>query len=466
MIGVEYDDEYAVQEVFQLLKVPWEWYTPTSTYDVVITKNSHISDACNVINLANNDLIKKVADTLNDGLPRNRTPICEEYLEALRQQIKRFSPLIEIPPIPWGYTYSLALTHDVDITSVRERSVPSVLYAAYNCILQRRPLEGARIVLAKLGLAEDPWDLFETWRALEEKHQVKSTFYFLPRNGHAGIGSPKIRAGHYSIDDVPIKELTAGGWEVGVHGIDNWIDRGSANAERISLLKDARVKVGTRVHWLHFDEGTWQILDDAGYEYDSTFGYNEDVGFRAGTLQVYKPRGVERLLELPLHIQDVSLFGRYCWLTTEKGCERVDCLSLDEDEAYRTCNAILDQALRYGGVVTVLWHSDCLAAPRDWGDVYTGIINRAKADNAWITRAIDIVDWFRMRRCVRLDYSKTKDQLSITVAGLEPARSLPPLRLRIHVDPEQVRHIDAEYVCGDGYVDIRCDREQVNVVLA
>ncbi|MFY1644979.1 hypothetical protein ACK11Z_14710, partial [Methanoculleus bourgensis] len=121
MIGVEYDDEYAAQEVFQLLKVPWEWYTPTSTYDVVITKNGHISKAGNVIDLADNDLIKKIADTLNEGLPRNRTPICEEHLDALRQKIKRFSPLIEIPPIPWGYAYSLALTHDVDITSVRER---------------------------------------------------------------------------------------------------------------------------------------------------------------------------------------------------------------------------------------------------------------------------------------------------------------------------------------------------------
>ncbi len=70
------------------------------------------------------------------------------------------------------------------------------------------------------------------------------------------------------------RNWTAGGWEVGVHGIDNWTDKASADAERISLLKDARVKVGTRVHWLHFDEGgTWQILDDAGYEYDSTFGY-------------------------------------------------------------------------------------------------------------------------------------------------------------------------------------------------
>jgi hypothetical protein len=468
MIGVEYDDEYAVQEVFQLLKVPWEWYTPASasTYDVVIAKNGHIPKACNVIDLTGNDLIKKIADTLNEGLPPSRRPICEEYLDALRQQLKRFTPLIEIPPVPWGYNYSLALTHDVDITSVRERSFPSVLYAAYNCFRQRKFLEGTRIILAKLGLVEDPWNLFVAWRALEEKHQVKSTFYFLPRSGHAGIGSPKIRAGHYSIDNLPIEELTLGGWEVGIHGIDNWIDKASADAERISLSRDARVRVGTRVHWLHFDEGTWQILDDAGYEYDSTFGYNEDVGFRAGTLQVYKPRGVERLLELPLHIQDVSLFGRHCWLTTEEGCKRVDCLGLDTDEAHRICNEILDQALRYGGVVTVLWHSDCLAAPRDWGDVYTGILNRAKSDNAWITRAIDIVDWFRMRRRVQLGYSRSKDRLSITVAGLEPVRSLPPLRLRVHVDPEQVRHIDAEYVCGDGFVDIRCDRERVSVVLA
>ena len=330
---------------------------------------------------------------------------------------------------------------------------------------QRRFIEGTRIVLAKLHLAEDPWNLFETWRALEEGHQVKSTFYFLPRSGYAGIGSPNIRAGYYSIDDMPFTELTVGGWEVGVHGIDNWTDKASANTERMALPTDARVRVGTRVHWLHFDEGTWQILDDAGYEYDSTFGYNEDVGFRAGTLQVYQPRGVKRLLELPLHIQDISLFGRYCWLTTENGCERIDCLDLDEDGAYRTCNEIFDQALRYGGVVTVLWHSDCLVAPRDWRDMYTTIINRAKSDNAWITRAIDIVDWFRMRRNVRLEYSKTEDGFKITVAGLEPARSLPPLRVRVHVDPEKVRHIDAEYICGDGYVDIRCEKERVDVVL-
>ena len=36
-------------------------------------------------------------------------------------------------------------------------------------------------------------------------------------------------------------------------------------------------------------------------------GYNETVGFRAGTSQVFAPIGTKHLLELPLHIQDTSL---------------------------------------------------------------------------------------------------------------------------------------------------------------
>jgi len=466
MIGVQHDDEYAVEEVFQLLKIPWEWYTPESSYDVVITKDGHIPAVYNRIDLSDNDLFKKIAILLNEGISRNRRPLCEEYLDMLRQQIKRYTTLIEIPPVPWGYTYAVALTHDVDVASVRERPLLSVLYAAYNCFRQRKFVDGARIIFAKFGLAVDPWYLFDTWMGLEEGLQVRSTFYFLPERGYAGVASPKVRAGYYSIDDVPVDELAASGWEVGVHGIDNWVDRASAADELRAVSKDEIRKVGTRVHWLHFDENTWKILDDAGYDYDSTFGYNEDIGFRGGTLQVYRPRGAKNLLELPLHIQDISLFGRHCWLMSDKGYKRENCLGLNGDEAYEICSEILDYALRYGGVVTLLWHSDSIAAPRDWKDLYSSIIARAKDDGAWITRAIDIVDWFRMRRNVRLHYTKSEDGFKVSVVGPENARSLPPLRLRLHVDPGKVRYIDAEYICGDGCVDIRCDNnQQVNVIL-
>ncbi|MEA2075074.1 MAG: hypothetical protein U9O85_05010 [Euryarchaeota archaeon] len=38
MTGVIYPDEYAVEEAFQLLKVPWAWYDSSKDYGVVIAK--------------------------------------------------------------------------------------------------------------------------------------------------------------------------------------------------------------------------------------------------------------------------------------------------------------------------------------------------------------------------------------------------------------------------------------------
>ncbi len=49
------------------------------------------------------------------------------------------------------------------------------------------------------------------------------------------------------------------------------------------------------------DSATPSILDEAGFSYDSSAGYNETVGYRNGTTQVFRPLGTKTLLELPLH---------------------------------------------------------------------------------------------------------------------------------------------------------------------
>jgi len=43
MIGVLYPDKYAVEEVFQLLKIPWEWYDSSEKYDVVIVREKDLN---------------------------------------------------------------------------------------------------------------------------------------------------------------------------------------------------------------------------------------------------------------------------------------------------------------------------------------------------------------------------------------------------------------------------------------
>ena len=42
-IGVVYQDEYAVEETFQLLKIPWEWYNSSEEYDVVIGRKEDLN---------------------------------------------------------------------------------------------------------------------------------------------------------------------------------------------------------------------------------------------------------------------------------------------------------------------------------------------------------------------------------------------------------------------------------------
>jgi hypothetical protein len=41
-IGVVYQDKYAVEETFQLLKIPREWYDSSKEYDVVIGRKEDL----------------------------------------------------------------------------------------------------------------------------------------------------------------------------------------------------------------------------------------------------------------------------------------------------------------------------------------------------------------------------------------------------------------------------------------
>ena len=470
MIGVEYPDTYAVEETFQLLKVPWEWYDSGKQYEAVIRLSKSPGDAATSgtdLDISGEDPFRKVADTLDEGLPRNREPVVEQVIDRLRSRLVQRAVLPEIPPVPWGHPYILALTHDVDVLSVRERRWLSVLAAIYDCVSRGAIGDAARIFGAKLGIGKDPWNLIEEWMRFEEELGVRSTFFFLPFRDSPGSDAPPIRAGHYSPDPRTLRSLADGGWEVGVHGIDNWKDAGRGAVER-KAISDLGIEVtGTRVHWLLFGRESWAALDEAGYGYDTTFGYNEDIGFRAGTLQAFQPRGAGHLLELPLHIQDLALFGRSCWATGAGGrWSRVPCLGLGEEGALAACDGILAAARRYGGAVTLLWHHESLGPPRRWAAPYASLVQRAKADGAWIARAADAVGWFRMRREVRIEVGRTGRTIRIRLEGLGAGQGIPLLRLRLHLGKERVRSVNEEWVAGDGFADIRCGREDVQVELA
>jgi hypothetical protein len=168
------------------------------------------------------------------------------------------------------------------------------------------------------------------------------------------------------------------------------------------------------------------ILDQAGYDYDSTMGYNETIGFKAGTSQVYKPSGVEHLHEIPMHIQDSALFNP----------GRMHC---SESEAVTHCDQILKHAERHKGVITVLWHQRSIGPERMWGNFYLNLVKKFRDRNAWFATAGDVVKWFRLRRAVRFT-----SQGEIDLSRLPDKRAnLPSLILRRNgIDEQLVKELD------------------------
>ena len=215
------------------------------------------------------------------------------------------------------------------------------------------------------------------------------------------------------------------------------MDKGGRELKRVVEVTD-QDKVGVRIHWLYFDRDSPAILEQAGYDYDATLGYNERIGYRAGTTQVFKPFGATRLLELPLHIQDTTLFypGR---------------LGLTDAQAWELCETLMGAALRFGGVLTVSWHERSLAPERLWGQFYELLLRELQARGAWCASAGHVIQWFRGRRSVTFEevrYAGDTLRLRLKCAS-GPCE--PRLCLRVH---KPVIGQSTESCAGQAYIDL------------
>jgi hypothetical protein len=195
------------------------------------------------------------------------------------------------------------------------------------------------------------------------------------------------------------------------------------------------------MHWLCYDEAAPARLEAAGYAYDSTSGYNDAVGFKAGTAQAFRPLAASRLLELPLHIQDTALFFP----------KR---LHLGEDEAALRCQAIWQSVERHGGVLTVLWHERSLAPERQWGDFYARLLEILRGRSTWFGTARDVVQFFRRRRALTLG-EPTFDGRSVLVPvhdDYEGSPEGPAPCVRVHVPGTgkgRRKYVDVPYLGGE-----------------
>jgi hypothetical protein len=168
------------------------------------------------------------------------------------------------------------------------------------------------------------------------------------------------------------------------------------------------------MHWLYFSSESPRHLEAAGYRYDSTCGYNDAVGYRAGTAQPFRLPGTADLMELPITIMDTAMFYP-------------SRMGLSPDAALAQCRQILSNAKRFGGALVINWHDRSLAPERLWNRFYAQLLGEIdRAGSVWFATADQAVRWFRRRRAVRF----SEDGQGFTMTGEADRAALPPMAIR------------------------------------
>lgn len=300
--------------------------------------------------------------------------------------------------------YTIVLTHDVDHISLRNYPllsrfgmafVKNALFTNFIKLLKghiglwtyiKAVFWGFAFPAVKMGLVKDPFeDCFQRILKIEEEYNVRSTFYFIPFKGTPGLkekGEPASihRAAAYDVSQYNdlLVSLEARGWEVGIHGLNAHIGVGEA-AEELKVFKTmlpSKAKWGIRMHWLYHNHRLWKTLKDAGYYYDTTFGSNEEIGFKENR---YRPFQKDGVWILPLNIQDGALLAGWHG-------------DLSLSRAWEEIKPVLHTAKETGAVVTVLWHNASFGPPRYWEPLYRKIIEEGKKDGARFLTALQAVE--------------------------------------------------------------------------
>lgn len=249
-------------------------------------------------------------------------------------------------------TFSVCLSHDVDNLWSRGKYVLALnLYQIAQSALGLRGRALARdcYVLSRKFLTHDTsyWN-FDKYIEIESKYGAHSTFYFMcGRGGRFGA--------RYKLESLEhtFNKLKDRGWGIGMH--TNFYSYQSSDAirkEKDILESVAHIEVtGARNHYLRFQcPSSWSNLENTGLKHDSSLGYSDATGFRAGIASPFNPYDLNndrvfRIIEIPLVVMDTVLF-RY--------------LHLSKDDILVKLDSLTNKLASVNGCLTLLWHSSSL----------------------------------------------------------------------------------------------------------
>jgi hypothetical protein len=259
----------------------------------------------------------------------------------------------------------------------------------------------------------------------EGERGVRSSFNFCMTSGKGYHPENGYWDPHYKVTDPGFRETLSGlrdrGFEVGLHGSydsGSYRDPQSLRNEKRRLEELLQGPVyGGRQHYLRFSATeTWKTHEQCGMLYDSTLGYHDRLGYRAGIGVPFRPfdgrEGGLALWELPLLIMDGTVFDTEPELNTL-------------EKRWNALEGMLTRLSAVNGCCAVLWHQRVFAHPAHtgWGDFYWRILDWVKDRDGFMGPGREIVEeWEAMSSVQMLSFTRRGEETSwelISPHGLE-----------------------------------------------
>ena len=271
-------------------------------------------------------------------------------------------------------TFTVALTHDVDspwrwtrigLRGSAARLKRNVLGVRLGPAVREATALAAAPVHRVRGT--DPNWRFEQIVAEERRRGAHGSTFFVLAAHH----DPHDGSSPETYDELRpqlVETLQELGGEIGLHGSYTAADDPARLAdERAALEALAGPVAGHRFHYLRGDPH--RNLAQLPFRYDSTLGFPDTLGFRAGIARPFHPWDFERdapadVLEIPLAAMDATLAEeRY--------------LGLSAKRAEPQLNGLLDWAAANGGAFAILWHPDRFdpLSSGGWDRLYSRVLN-------------------------------------------------------------------------------------------
>jgi peptidoglycan/xylan/chitin deacetylase (PgdA/CDA1 family) len=293
----------------------------------------------------------------------HKQPVLNLYFDFLWQKLKEKFPYI----VKKERKYNLDISHDVDqpFLDRRQTFLQALRYSLGDVLKRKNLLSGIQRFSRYLGSLVYPRKFDQYFSAFDylldfySRHEIKATFYFVTKKRKGKFEC------QYDFNSEHIKNLLkrihVNGHKIGLHGsylsyedkslLEEEFDNLISTCNQLGIYQN---DWGIRQHYLRFNAQTWNIQEKVGLNYDSSVGFAETSGFRAGIVYEYPvfdfaKKKKSSLRERPLIFMDGS------YLSNLYGNKKSDTQSVLRQKA--------EWVKRFNGTLTILWHNNMLSTP-------------------------------------------------------------------------------------------------------